>query len=101
LGFVMQDAARALPAEMPVLEVLGAAPRPELVRHWFGAGLQGEMLERPVGSLSEGERQRVLLAGEIMRLEQSRARLRLLLLDEPFGALDPAAHLRLMEALAG
>jgi ABC-type nitrate/sulfonate/bicarbonate transport system ATPase subunit len=54
-----------------------------------------------VGALSEGERQRVLLAGEVARLEQSSARLRVLLLDEPFGALDPAAHLRLMEALLG
>jgi ABC-type nitrate/sulfonate/bicarbonate transport system ATPase subunit len=101
LGFVMQDAARALPAEMTVREVLGAAPRPDVAAHWFGAALDREMLSRPVSALSEGERQRVLLAGEVARLEQSRARLRLLLLDEPFGALDPAAHLRLMEALFG
>jgi ABC-type nitrate/sulfonate/bicarbonate transport system ATPase subunit len=33
-----------------------------------------------------------------MRLEQAR-RTRLLLLDEPFGAADPASHLRLMDAL--
>ncbi|HEX9578285.1 MAG TPA: ATP-binding cassette domain-containing protein [Myxococcales bacterium] len=98
LGYVMQDAARALPAEMPVREALGAAPRQDV---WFGASLDGEMLERPVGALSEGERQHVLFAGEVARLEQSRARLRVLLLDEPFGALDPAAHLRLMEALLG
>jgi ABC-type nitrate/sulfonate/bicarbonate transport system ATPase subunit len=101
LGFVMQDAARALPAEMPVHEALGAAPRHDVAAHWFGGGLDREMLARPVGALSEGERQRVLLAGEVARLEQSRARLRLLLLDEPFGALDPAAHLRLMGSLLG
>ena len=56
---------------------------------------------RPVGALSEGERQRALLAAEVLRLEQAaaRGRLRLLLLDEPFGALDPPAHLRLMGSL--
>jgi ABC-type nitrate/sulfonate/bicarbonate transport system ATPase subunit len=36
----------------------------------------------------------------VLRLERSTpGKLRLLLLDEPFGALDPAAHLRLMDAL--
>jgi ABC-type nitrate/sulfonate/bicarbonate transport system ATPase subunit len=101
LGFVMQDPARALPAEMPVREVVGAAPQPALLRHWFGAGLDGATLSRPVGALSEGERQRALLAGEVMRLERTQEGLRLLLLDEPFGALDPPAHLRLMDALLG
>ena len=42
-----------------------------------------------------------LLAGEVLRLEQAapHARLRLLLLDEPFGSVDPPAHLRLMQSL--
>jgi ABC-type nitrate/sulfonate/bicarbonate transport system ATPase subunit len=37
----------------------------------------------------------------VLRLERTgpHTRLRLLLLDEPFGSVDPAAHLRLMEAL--
>jgi ABC-type nitrate/sulfonate/bicarbonate transport system ATPase subunit len=55
-------------------------------------------MSRSIGALSEGERQRILLAAEVMRLEGAR-RTRLLLLDEPFGAADPAAHLRLMEVL--
>ena len=100
LGYVMQDPSRALPAEMPVHEALGARkPDEQLLRRWFGNGLDEEMLSRPVGALSEGERHRALLAGEVMRLERSAARVHLLLLDEPFGALDPEAHSRLMDAL--
>jgi NitT/TauT family transport system ATP-binding protein len=99
MGYVMQDTARAYPLEMPVREVLGARPRGDRVRHWFGP-IDEAILSRPIGVLSEGERQRVLLAAEVLRLEASpRSRLRLLLLDEPFGALDPPAHLRLMDAL--
>ncbi|HET9751898.1 MAG TPA: hypothetical protein VFP52_03005 [Myxococcales bacterium] len=99
MGYVMQDTARAYPLEMPVREVLGARPGTDRVRHWFGP-IDDALLSRPIGVLSEGERQRVLLAAEVLRLEASpRSRLRLLLLDEPFGALDPPAHLRLMDAL--
>ncbi|HET9754352.1 MAG TPA: ATP-binding cassette domain-containing protein, partial [Myxococcales bacterium] len=83
MGYVMQDTARAYPLEMPVREVLGARPRSDRVRHWFGP-IDDALLSRPIGVLSEGERQRVLLAAEVLRLEASpRSRLRLLLLDEP------------------
>jgi ABC-type multidrug transport system ATPase subunit len=101
VGYVAQDTARAFPAQMPVAEVLG--PRRHKMGHWFGEELPAEMLRRSVGALSEGERQRVVLAAEVMRLDRilDRAPLRLLLLDEPFGALDPPAHLRLMDALLG
>jgi len=100
LGFVMQDPPRAVPAEMPVGEALGRRLDKARLSHWYGAGLHD--FARPVGTLSDGELQRLLIAGEVVRLEQSPpSRLRLLLLDEPFGALDPAAHLRLMEALLG
>ncbi len=98
----MQDPPRSVPTEMPVREALGARLDHARLSHWFGPGLDEEMLGRSVGALSDGERQRLLIAAEVMRLEQSRtSRLRLLLLDEPFGALDPAAHLRLMDALLG
>lgn len=103
VGYVMQDAARAFPAEMPVREVLGdgrARPR-EAARRWFGTVPGESVLSRSIGSLSEGERQRLLLAAEVLRLGEGPDRGRLLLLDEPFGAVDPAAHLRLMEALLG
>ena len=102
IGYVMQDAARAFPAEMPVHEILGGGPihpRRALAQSWFGGRLDDDLVSRPVGTLSEGERQRILLAGEVLRLEAARDRTRLLLLDEPFGAADPAAHLRLMGAL--
>jgi ABC-type cobalamin/Fe3+-siderophores transport system ATPase subunit len=102
VGYVMQDAARAFPAEMPVHEILGGGsiqPRRALAQSWFGGQLDDDLVSRPVGTLSEGERQRILLAGEVLRLEAARDRTRLLLLDEPFGAADPAAHLRLMDAL--
>ena len=99
VGYVAQDTARAFPQQMPVAEVLG--PQRDRMRHWFGEELPAETLRRSVGALSEGERQRVVLAAEVMRLDRipDRAPLRLLLLDEPFGALDPPAHIRLMDAL--
>jgi ABC-type hemin transport system ATPase subunit len=102
VGYVMQDAARAFPAEMPVGEVLAGPPADKeraAARAWFGTGLDGELASRSVGALSEGERQRVVLAAEVTRLAHTRDRTRLLLLDEPFGAVDPGAHLRLMESL--
>jgi energy-coupling factor transporter ATP-binding protein EcfA2 len=102
VGYVMQDPGRAFPEEMPVREVLGDVPIDlDRVRRWFGGPVPDEMLERPVCALSEGEKQRVLFAGEVLRIERSplHARLRLLLLDEPFGAVDPPAHLRLMDLL--
>jgi ABC-type lipoprotein export system ATPase subunit len=107
VGYVTQDLGRAFPAEMPVHEVLdtsqGLRAHRALLRHWFGRGLEDPMLARSMDALSEGERQRVLLAGEVLRLEQAapHARLRLLLLDEPFGSVDPPAHLRLMQSLLG
>jgi ABC-type cobalamin/Fe3+-siderophores transport system ATPase subunit len=104
VGYVMQDAARAFPAEMPVREVLGDAPsrpRGAAAQRWFGSVPAESVLSRSIGSLSEGERQRILLAAEVLRLGEGVGRARLLLLDEPFGAVDPAAHLRLMEALLG
>src|SRR4051812_17177392 len=102
IGYVMQDPGRAFPAETPVDEVLGTGSTAERdrVRRWFGPDLGEEMRARPISALSEGERQRVVFAGEVVRIERAgEARLRLLLLDEPFGALDPAAHLRLMNLL--
>jgi ABC-type cobalamin/Fe3+-siderophores transport system ATPase subunit len=101
VGFVMQDAARAFPPEMPVREVLGKSSARQGhtdAERWFGAALDGGLLARSIGALSEGERQRILIAAEVMRLSAAR-RARLLLLDEPFGAADPEAHLRLMDAL--
>jgi ABC-type multidrug transport system ATPase subunit len=107
IGYVTQDLGRAFPSEMPVHEVLDTSRRPhahrDFLRRWFGRGLDEAMLGRSMDALSEGERQRVLLAAEVLRLEQAapHTRLRLLLLDEPFGSVDPPAHLRLMQSLLG
>src|SRR5260370_41584132 len=102
LGFGRQAPPRRVPTEMPVREALGARLDHARLSHWFGPGLDEEMLGRSVGALSDGERQRLLIAAEVMRLEQSRtSRLRLLLLDEPLRALHPAPHLRLVDALLG
>src|SRR5205807_9104657 len=82
VGYVMQDGARAFPPEMPVREVLGEGPartRRALAQGWFGNQLDDALVSRPVGTLSEGERQRVLLAGEVLRLDRTRGRTRLLL----------------------
>ena len=96
VGYLAQDTARAYPPEMPVREVLLPARDPARLRRWFG----GEPpRDRPIGALSEGERQRVVWAGEAIRVSHAKARLQLLLLDEPFGAQDPPAHLRLMDSL--
>lgn len=98
VGYVAQDTSRAFPLQMPVAEVLGKGRRG--AGRWFGADLAPQMLRRSVGALSEGERQRVILAAEAQRLDQKPAGApRLLLLDEPFGALDPPARLRLLETL--
>ena len=96
VGWVPQELARALPPETPVHEALSvgalASRERAIILEWYGAGFKDELLRRPVGSLSEGERQRVLLTAEVLRLERTGAqsRLRLLLMDEPFGSADPA-----------
>ena len=96
VGYLAQDTARAFPPEMPVREVLEERD-PARLRRWSTSDVPRE---REIGALSEGERQRVVWAGEAIRVSQpGMARLRLLLLDEPFGAQDPPAHLRLMESL--
>jgi ABC-type Mn2+/Zn2+ transport system ATPase subunit len=105
VGWVPQELARALPPETPVHEALGVGKlqpfERETIREWYGEGFTEDLLPRPVGSLSEGERQRVLLTAEVLRLERAGAqhKLRLLLMDEPFGSVDPAAHLRMMRML--
>ncbi len=98
LGVFTQEAARELNTELSALDqVLARAPTasPEQVRSVLGAlGLSGDAALRPVGSLSGGEKARVVLAGFALRRHD------LLLLDEPTNHLDAVTVGVLAEALA-
>ncbi len=98
VGVFTQEAARELEPDLNALEqVLARAPSasPEQVRAVLGAlGLSGDAALRPIGSLSGGERARVVLAGFALRRHD------LLLLDEPTNHLDAVTVGVLAEALA-
>jgi len=120
VGLVPQDPARAFPGETVFFEALRPAlPRPhmvslaanaggaaverdlvatlrESVRERFGSGFGDHLWRQPVQELSEGMRQRLLFVREPLRLgavpSAHGRRLELLLLDEPFGSVDPVNH---------
>ncbi len=98
LGVFTQEAARDLdPGQSGLDQVLAKAPMasPEQARSVLGAlGLSGEAALRDVGSLSGGERARVVLAGFALRRHD------LLLLDEPTNHLDAVTVGVLADALA-
>jgi molybdate transport system ATP-binding protein len=91
VGYLPQDYAL-----FPHLSVAGnvrfaaGRPRPDLLERFHISGLAGE---RP-GGLSGGERQRVGLARALAREP------RVLLLDEPFGALDTVTRRTVRDELA-
>ena len=68
-------------------------PDPERVEQLVGLLELEALADRPVNSLSTGERSRVLLARALA------ARARLLLLDEPLANLDPYWVLRILDLL--
>lgn len=127
VGLVPQDPGRALPGQTVVFEALRPAlPRAlglrgtaaaaqhrrqavaELraaVRRGFGSGFEDELWAWPVQDLSEGMRQRLLFVREPLRLGTLPAphgqRLELLLLDEPFGSVDPVNHRDMLASVLG
>jgi ABC-type multidrug transport system ATPase subunit len=98
IGVFTQEAARDLPEDLSALEhVIATLPlaTPERARATLGAlGLSGEAALRPIGSLSGGERARVVLASLALRRHD------VLLLDEPTNHLDAVTVGVLTEALA-
>ncbi len=98
VGVFTQESTRDLAPEPSAVEqVLQAAPTasPEQARSVLGAlGLSGDDALRPTGSLSGGERARVVLASLALRRHD------LLLLDEPSNHLDAVTVGVLAEALA-
>lgn len=97
LGVLTQDLARELPADATPLEVvrdLSPLSTDTALRSALGAlGLRGDFALRPCGTLSGGEKARVVLAGFAARP------LNALLLDEPTNHLDVGTVDVLVDAL--
>lgn len=108
IGIASPAVTRMLRPELSALDAVLTAARAALEPWWhdYGeqerdraralladAGLAGAT-DRPVGALSEGERQQVLLARTLMQAPE------LVVLDEPAAALDLGARERLLARLA-
>lgn len=109
VGWIPQDPSRAFPPNMLTLEALAlvSAQESEFTRaaELFGSPTltnDADFWTKPVRSLSEGQRQRVAIVRELLRLEReakAHEKFIILMLDEPFGSLDPANHIRIMREL--
>lgn len=108
IGIASPAITRMLRPDLTALDAVLTAARAALEPWWHpygdeerarahallvAAGL-GAAVDRPVGALSEGERQQVLLARTLMQSPE------LILLDEPAAALDLGARERLLARLA-
>ncbi|MGC8555660.1 MAG: energy-coupling factor ABC transporter ATP-binding protein [Conexivisphaera sp.] len=103
VGYVFQDPENQLLASTAgrdvamSLESLGYPPEEaeRIARDALRQLGSEHLYDRPVHQLSDGEKQRVAIAGEIARSPE------VLVLDEPSSMLDPESTRRLMELLAG
>lgn len=108
IGWIPQDPGRAFPPSMTVAEALlmdmYATDKNGVDKAEEAAKLMGyqktdvDFWHRPVSTLSEGQRQRVCIAREYLRLSQTKTK-SLMMLDEPFGSLDPKNHVSIMKDL--
>ena len=92
----LMSASRDIGWPIPVRDVVTmgvARSDPDAIAHLLAEFELDGLAERPVSSLSTGERSRVLMARALA------AKPRLLLLDEPLSNLDPYWVLRFLEAM--
>lgn len=100
IGWIPQDPGRAFPKHMNVTEALllqdeiNETYKDRAQKLYGNTALPWNQL---IGSLSEGQRQRIAIVREQIRLLKSSYKKKVLIMDEPFGSLDPENHIRLME----
>jgi len=75
--------------------VLDHADRDSVVRHLRGAGLPGDALDRPVRTLSGGQRRRVAIVRALAGDAD------LVVMDEPFSGIDTRSKARLIDYVRG
>ena len=99
IGWIPQDPGRVFPRNMQVVEAilmnsttLNEQEKQSVQEYFPDLNIWGQT----VHSLSEGQRQRVSIMRELLRMKEGKS---VLLLDEPFGSLDPNNHIEWMKKI--